>query len=298
LAGAVDRTRSVSRHFGDDLLWIGYGHDRLCDKGVGVIKPDEYGAVAAKAGLGEVAAVHPRYRPVSLKMQAWGGGVALAIGMGAGVAVGTWWPLAVAVVVAIAAGIAYGRLASVQGVQAVVRYQNGLLLAAPGGRGRTVLWDDIRATEYTPERVQDERVGAARTRTTRIYERGLIWVAGAAEPIELLHVRRMARLFEEVDHQIIPAIQVDLDEALRVDGRVPFAQGRLVVTSDGLVHAPSHGNGGEFAWSQVRSVKASGHAELEIKVTGQPPIRLRLLNARATVEFIEELRAAAAGPAD
>jgi hypothetical protein len=95
-----------------------------------MINPDEYEATATRAGLGEVIAVHKRYRPVTLAMQAWFGGGALAVGMAAGVAVGTWWPLAVAVVVAVAAGIAYGRLAPVQGLQAVLVYQGGLLLAA------------------------------------------------------------------------------------------------------------------------------------------------------------------------
>ncbi|OMI35320.1 hypothetical protein [Streptomyces sparsogenes] len=257
--------------------------------------PDEYKATATKAGLGAVIAVHPRYRPVTLAMQAWIGGAALAIGMAASVAVGTWWPLAAAVVVAIAAGIAYGRLAPVQGLQAVLVYQGGLLLADRGGLDRTVRWDDIQATEYTPESYRDERLGAGQTRTTRTYEQGVIWIAGAGGPITLLHVRRMARLVEEIDNRIIPAIQVDLEETLRAEGSVQFDRGRLAVTPAGLVHTPPYGQGGEFAWSQVRSVKASRHGELEIRVTGQPPIRLALLNARATVEFIEELRSAADG---
>lgn len=254
--------------------------------------PDEYEATATKAGLGEVVAVHPRHRPVTLAMQAWIGGAALAIGMGAGVAVGTWWPLAAAVVVAIAAGIAYGRLAPVQGLQAVLVCQGGLLLDADAGPDRIIRWDDIRATEYTPESYRDERLGAGQTRTTRTYEQGTIWIAAAAGPITLLHVRRMARLFEEIDDRIIPAIQVDLDETLRAEGSVQFDRGRLAVTPAGLVHTPPYGQGGEFAWSQVRSVKAASHGELEIKVTGQPPIRFRLLNARAAVEWIEELRSA------
>jgi hypothetical protein len=260
-----------------------------------VVKPEAYGSTAAAAGLGEVVAVHPRYRPVTLAMQAWFGGAALGIGVGAGVAVGTWWPLAVAVAVAIAAGIAYGRLAPVQGLQAVLVYQGGLLLADQVGPARTVSWDDIRATEYTPESYRDERLGAAQTRTTRTYERGLIWVEGAAVPITLLQVRRMARLIEEIDHRLVPALQVDLEEALHAEGSVRLDRGQLAVTRTGLVHAPAHGQGGEYAWPQVRSVKASGHGELEIKVTGRPPIRLRLLNARAVVEFIDELRSAPGG---
>ncbi|MET8560956.1 hypothetical protein ABZV75_10285 [Streptomyces flaveolus] len=98
-------------------------------------------------------------------------------------AAGTWWPLAVAVVVVIAAGIAYGRLAPVQGLQAVLVYQGGLLLAAQVGPDRTVRWEDIRATEYTPESYRDERLGAGQTRTTRTYERGMIWIAGVAGAI-------------------------------------------------------------------------------------------------------------------
>ncbi|MGW3497124.1 hypothetical protein [Streptomyces sp. NPDC001020] len=123
----------------------------------------------------------------------------------------------------------------------------------------------------------------------------MIWIAGAAGPITLLHVRRMARLFEAIDNRIIPAIQVDLDETLRAEGSVQFDRGRLVVTRAGLVHTPPYGQGGEFAWSQVRSVKASSHGELEIPVTGQPPIRFRLLNAWAAVEVVEELHSAADG---
>jgi hypothetical protein len=105
----------------------------------------------------------------------------------------------------------------------------------------------------------------------------------------------MTRLFEQIDDRIIPAIQVDLEETLRAEGRVEFDRGRLTVTPAGLVHTPPYGEGGEFTWSQVRSVKASSHGELEIKVTGGPPIRLGLLNARATAEFIEELRSAGHG---
>ena len=259
-----------------------------------MIDPNEYEATATKAGLGKAVAVHPRYRRVTLAMQAWIGGAALAVGVGAGVAVGTWWPLAVAVVVVIAAGIAYGRLAPVQGLQAVLVYQGGLLLAAQVGPHRTVRWDDIRATEYTPESYRDERLGAGQTRTTRTYEQGMIWIAGVAEPITLRHVRRMARLFEEIDDQVIPTVLVDLSETLRAEGSVSLDRGRLVVTPAGLVHTPPYGQGGEFTWSQVRTVKASSHGELEIRVvTGRPPIRLRLLNAQAAVEFIEELRSAA-----
>ncbi|WP_431878116.1 hypothetical protein [Amycolatopsis sacchari] len=254
-------------------------------------KPDDYEAAATEAGLGKRLAVHRRYRPVPLAMQAWLGGAALAIGMAVGVGVGTWWPLAVAVVVAIAAGIAYGRLVPVQGLQAVLVYEEGLLLADEAGPGRIVHWDDVRATEYVPESYRDERLGAGQTRTTRTYERGTIWVPGA--PIDLQHVRRMARLFEEIDDRIIPAIQVDLEEALHTEGSVQFDEGGLVVTPAGLVHNPRYGEGGEFPWSQVRSVKAPSHGELEIKVTNGPPIRLRLMNARAVVEFIEELRSAA-----
>ncbi|MGA5817868.1 hypothetical protein ACPC54_08425 [Kitasatospora sp. NPDC094028] len=231
--------------------------------------------------LGRVVRVYRRFRPVPRRARGWIGAGAAAVAVALCLAVGQWWPAPVVAAVALVVAGGYGRLRAAPGLRAVRVHEGGLVLVGPAGGERPVRWEEIEASEHVPGGPR----GAG--------EQGRIWLVGAEEPVRLAQLRGLEGLFREVDGHLSPRLRAGLHEALRAEGSVRFARGRLTVTRGALVHRPAHpaGTTEAFRWAELRSVRAAGPGELEIRTRSAGlPLSLAVTNARAAAEFLEEVR--------
>lgn len=236
--------------------------------------------------LGPVVRVHRRCRPLSWPARVWLHSCGVVVSVAVCVALGGWWPSPVLAAAAVVAVSGYERLRPAPGLHSVRVHEGGLVLVPAEGGETSLPWGAVEATEYSP--------GGPRG----VPEHGRIWPAGADEPLELAHLRGLGALFRELEERLSPGFRAALHETLRTEGSVRFVRGRLTVTAGGLVHRPPHPLAATEAhrWAEVRSARASGLGELEIRThSAGLPLALAVPNARAAADFLEDLRAAAAG---
>ncbi|MEV7598559.1 hypothetical protein AB0O91_14375 [Kitasatospora sp. NPDC089797] len=235
--------------------------------------------------LGRVVRVHRGFRPVPWRARTWLDTVAATLALTACLALGEWWPAPVAAAVAVLAVSGYASVRPAPGLRSARVHEGGLALVGADGGERLLPWAGIEAVEYAPGR----RRGAP--------EQGRIWPVGAEEPLVLTGLHGLDGLIRELDERLAPGLRAALHQALRVEGSVRFACGRLRVTAVGLVHRSPHPLAATEAhrWAEVHSARASGLGELEIRTrsTGLP-ITLPVPNARAAAEFLEEVRSRSA----
>ncbi|MFJ2191233.1 hypothetical protein ACIOJE_25435 [Kitasatospora sp. NPDC087861] len=230
--------------------------------------------------LGRVVRVHRRFRPMSWRARTWVDAAAAAAAAAAWPATGEWWPAPVVAAVALTATSGYGWLRPTPGLRSVHVHEGGLVLVGADGSERPLPWDAVEATEYSP----GGRRGVGE---------GRIWLVGVDEPLAVAHLRRLDGLFRELDERLSPGLRGALHEALRTEGAVRFARGRLSVTAGGLVHRPPHPLAATeaFRWAEVRSAQASDLGELEIRTySAGLPLTFPVPNAGAAAAFIEEVR--------
>ncbi|MFJ8622888.1 hypothetical protein ACIRD3_08570 [Kitasatospora sp. NPDC093550] len=235
--------------------------------------------------LGPVVRVHRRFRPVPRWVLAWVDACAAVVALAACLALGQWWPAPVVGAVAVVAASGFGWLRGpASGPRAVRVHQGGLVLVGADGGECLLPWASVEATAYSP----GGRCGAS--------EQGRIWLAGVDEPVVLAQLRGLGGLFRELEERLSPGFRAALHQALRAEGSVRFARGRLTVTAGGLVHRPAHPLAATeaYRWAEVVSARPSGLGELEIRTRSAGlPLTLPVPNARAAADFLEELRAAA-----
>lgn len=232
--------------------------------------------------LGRAVRVYRRFRPLPWRTRAWLDAVSAAAAGAAWLASGEWWPAPVVAAVAITAASGYGRLRPTPGLRAVRVHEHGLVLVGADGTEQPLPWSAVEATEYSP----GGRHGVG--------EQGRIWLVGADEPLALAQLRQLDELFRELDERLRPTLRAALHEALRTEGGVRFARGRLTLTAGGLVHRPPHPLAATeaFRWAEVRSARASELGELEIRThSAGLPLTLPVPNAGAAAAFVEEVRA-------
>ncbi|MFJ9692036.1 hypothetical protein [Kitasatospora sp. NPDC101183] len=229
------------------------------------------GSPEVVGALGRVVRVYRGFRPVPRWLAAWAGAGAAIVAVAVCLAAGQWWPAPVVAAGALAAAGAYGRLRRGPGLRAVRLHEGGLVLVGPANRERPLPWGAVEASEHAR-----------------------IWLVGVDEPVRLARVHGLDGLLREVDERLAPTLRAGLHRALREEGCVRFARGRLTVTTSGLVHRPSRPPAvtEAFRWAEVRSARATGPGELEIR-TGSAglPLCFAVPNARAAAEFLEEVRA-------
>ncbi|MBD0688930.1 hypothetical protein [Streptomyces sp. CBMA123] len=235
--------------------------------------------------LGLVVRVHRGFRPVPWRARTWLDGVAAVLALAVCLALDEWWPAPMVAAVAVVLVSGYGLLRPAPGLRSVRVHEGGLALVGADGGEQLLPWERIEATEYSPGGRRGEP------------ERGRIWPAGADEPLVLAQLHGLEGLFREVDERLSPGLRAALHEALRTEGSVRFARGRLTVTAGGLVHRPPHppGTTETYRWAEVHSARASGLGELEIRTCSAGlPLTLPVLNARAAAEFLEGIRSRSA----
>ncbi|MBV2155213.1 hypothetical protein [Kitasatospora sp. SUK 42] len=226
--------------------------------------------------------VHRRFRPLSWRARAWVDAGAAVLAVAVCLTLGEWWPAPVVAAVAVVATGGYGWLRPASGLRSVRVHEGGLALVGADGAERLLPWAELEAGEYSPA----GRRGEA--------EQGRIWPAGAEEPLVLARLRGLEELLREVDARLSPGLRAALHEALRTEGSVRFARGRLTVTAGGLVHRPPHPLAvtEAYRWEEVQSARASGLGELEIRTySAGLPLTFPVPNARAAADFLAEVRA-------
>ncbi|MEU4118445.1 hypothetical protein AB0F71_28615 [Kitasatospora sp. NPDC028055] len=235
--------------------------------------------------LGPVVQVHRAFRPVPWRARTWLDTVAVVLALVVCLAFGQWWPAPVVAAAAVVGANGYGALRPAPGLRTVRVHEGGLALVGAGADERLLPWAGIEAVEYSP--------GGRRREPERIR----IWPAGADEPVVLARLHGLEGLAREVDERLSPCLRAALHEALRSEGSVRLARGRLTVTAGGLVHRPPHPlvAAAAYRWAEVHSARATGLGELELRTRSAGlPLTLPVPNARAAAEFLEDVRGSGA----
>ncbi|MFB7905858.1 hypothetical protein ACFC1T_05480 [Kitasatospora sp. NPDC056076] len=243
--------------------------------------------------LGPVVQVHRAFRPVPWRARTWLDTVAAVLALVVCLAFGEWWPAPVVAAAAVLAANGYGALRSAPGLRAVRVHEGGLALVGAGAGERLLPWAGIEAVEHSPASARFPGFSGGRRRDP---ERIRIWPVGATEPLVLAHLHGLEGLAREADEFLSPHLRAALHEALRSEGSVRFARGRLTVTAGGLVHRPPHPlvAAEAYRWAEVHSARASGLGELELRTRSAGlPLTLPVPNARAAADFLEAVRAGA-----
>ncbi|MGK4585279.1 hypothetical protein [Kitasatospora sp. HPMI-4] len=257
-----------------------------------MLKLAECDEIAAVVELGERRSVHRLHRYVPLVVWKWGG-ISLLVASLLIVRAGHLWP-AVGVLtggLAVLGGI--GLLTVPSGLQAVLVYDGGLVLAADK-RSVGVPWAFVEWTVHMVGDHDTERISGGRERLTVHHEMSMIWIVGMDVPVELLHVRRHRSLIESIDAQIEPAVEARLRESLRTRGLAELPGGELTLTQDGLVVTDSAGHRTMVAWTELTAVTQPAHSSLLIHArTLRHPVPVEVANARAVLRLIEQTHSVA-----